>query len=82
MSSKSMTYEEMVAKLKELGIGPGPRMIRPKRDIQATALPSIKKQMELLENLNGLLQAQVKQDHELVLALREKVNRLKHGGGM
>jgi hypothetical protein len=81
MSDKSMTYEEMVAKLEELGIGPGPRMIRPKQDIPATAIPSLARQMELMGKLNELMQAQIKKDHEAVLALREQVNRLKHGGG-
>ncbi len=81
MSDKSLTYEEMVAKLEELGIGAGPRMIRPKKDVYASTLPSMAKQMELLEKLNELLQAQIAKDHETVLKMREQVNRLKHGGG-
>jgi hypothetical protein len=40
------------------------------------------RQKALLQKLSTLLQEQIRQDHAAVAELHEKVNRLKHGGGV
>jgi len=40
------------------------------------------RQKELLRRVAALLEQQVRQDHATVAELQEKVNRLKHGGGV
>ena len=81
MSKDNMTYEELLEAMRNLGLGPGPQVVKPKRNMKATEMPSIRKQMELVEQLEKLMQAQIDKDTETLEALREKVNRLKHGGG-
>jgi hypothetical protein len=81
MSKDNMTYEELVEAMRSLGLGQGPRVVKPKRNMKATEIPSIRKQMELVVELEKLMQAQIEKDTETLETLREKVNRLKHGGG-
>jgi hypothetical protein len=43
---------------------------------------TIRRQKELLAKLAELIEAQIGRDTATVAELREKVNRLKHGGGV
>lgn len=40
------------------------------------------RQKELLRKLSTLVEEQIRRDHATVAELQEKVNRLKHGGGV
>lgn len=40
------------------------------------------RQKELLRKLSSLVEEQIRRDHATVAELQEKVNRLKHGGGV
>ena len=40
------------------------------------------RQKEMLRKLASLVEEQVRRDHATVAELQEKVNRLKHGGGV
>jgi hypothetical protein len=42
----------------------------------------VRKQKDMLRKLSQLLEVQISQDHATVAGLQEKVNRLKHGGGV
>lgn len=44
--------------------------------------PFVTRQKELLRKLSLLLEDQIRRDHATVAELQEKVNRLKHGGGV
>lgn len=42
----------------------------------------VSRQKEMLRKLAALVEEQIRQDHATVAELQEKVNRLKHGGGV
>jgi hypothetical protein len=77
-----MLDPEMLRKLKELGIDPGPEgQWVQTRPFNAAELPSIKRQRELLAKLRDVLKAQLEQDLTKLDQAREEYERLKNGGG-
>lgn len=42
----------------------------------------VRRQKEMLGKLADLIAAQIERDHATVAELQEKVNRLRHGGGV
>lgn len=42
----------------------------------------VTRQKDLLRKVAALIEEQIRQDHATVAELHEKVNRLKHGGGV
>jgi len=42
----------------------------------------VRRQKDLLRRLSDLISVQIDRDHATVAELQEKVNRLKHGGGI
>jgi hypothetical protein len=55
------------------------------RDIPPGQRPEpafVRRQKEMLGKLSELIAAQIERDHATVAELQEKVNRLRHGGGV
>lgn len=43
--------------------------------------PMLDKQVDMWDQVKGILEEQVKKDQEKIIELQEMVDRLKHGGG-
>ena len=74
-----MTPEELRAKLKSMGIDEN--TWAKTQEIDPRELPTVKKQVELLYVLKGLIEKQVEKDIHAVDDLKLKIKKLKHGGG-
>jgi uncharacterized protein YceH (UPF0502 family) len=75
------TLEEAKAKLRALGLDPdNPAWVRSGK-VNVGDLPSMQKQREAFTQVKSLLEQQVAQDQQQILALREQLARLKRGGG-
>jgi len=75
--------EELRERIEALGVkGKWTPPPRPDEDIPVGEnITYFKKNIVLLEQLSNLLQVQIDADRRKVADLREKVERLKHGGG-
>ena len=78
--SKGDETEEMLKRLSGL-LGTWQKPSKPDGDINISNLTILKKQEELLHKLQSMLQKQVDQDLKKIDDLKEKAERLKHGGG-
>jgi hypothetical protein len=74
-----MTEDEILKKLKELGIEQGEW--KETKEGSASGLPILERQKEMLLKIRSLLEDKVEQDQKTVALLREKAKRMKHGGG-
>ena len=74
-----MTPEEFKAKLKSMGIDEN--TWTKTQEVDPRELPAVKKQVELLYALRGLLEKQIEKDIHAVDDLKLKIKKLKHGGG-
>jgi len=71
--------EELRKKMKEMGVEPN----QWRAAGGTTAVPpTIDRQRDLLNQATGLLEMQLEKDRKMVAELQERVNRLKHGGGV
>jgi len=74
-----MTPEQLLKDLKKMGIDPSKWVQIEDKFVKPVA---IEKQQQLLIQMRGLLEDVMEQDKKKVLALKEQVARLKHGGGI
>ena len=72
--------QELDDLLKQLGVNPSEWQNTPTGE--RSEPDTIRKQKEMLAKLAGLIQMQIDQDTATVAELQERVNRLKHGGGV
>ncbi len=72
--------QELDDLLKQLGVSPNEWQDTPTGE--RSEPDTIRKQKEMLTKLAGLIQMQIDQDTATVAELQERVNRLKHGGGV
>ena len=82
--NKRLSPEELKKKLEEAGFKSGSWQGPPKPeggDVNLSHLTCFADQAKLLEKLIPLLEAQVTYNQKQADDLREKVERLKHGGG-
>lgn len=71
--------DQLIEELKKAGIDPNRWVDREDNYVKPMALDE---QRKLLTQMRDLLEGIVDQDRKKVLALKEQVARLKHGGGV
>lgn len=74
----SQSLEEIKQQLRDLGV---PIDGWEEHEEKVVESPILKRQAQLLEKVQELLERQVQNDLETLGELHEKVARLKHGGG-
>lgn len=76
-------FEETIERLRKKGFMNGwNKPPRPNEQINLSSMPSLQKTAKALEQLERLLNEEVKKDQDKIDDLKEKVERLKHGGGV
>ena len=72
--------EEMRKRLEGL-LGQWHKPKNPDSEVNVSSLSILKKQEQMLVQVEKMLQQQLEQDQKKLDSLREKVDRLQHGGG-
>ena len=76
-------FEETIERLRNKGFMNGwNKPNRPNGEINLSQMPSLQKTAKALEQLEKLLNDEMKMDQSKIDDLKEKVERLKHGGGV
>ena len=76
-------FEKIMERLQKSGALDGwNKPGRPGGQINLSQMKSLQKTAKALEQLEQLLQKEVQKDREKIDELKEKVERLKHGGGL
>lgn len=76
-------FEEAFERLRRKGFMNGwNKPSRPNEEINISQMQTLKKTAKAMEQLEKLLQQEVKKDQQKIDELNEKLQRLKHGGGI
>lgn len=77
-----ITVEEARRRLKEMGIPIGEwQNTNPDGEREAFTIPTFVRQADKLKKLSGLIEDQISRDFNTIVEMKEKLNRLKYGGG-
>lgn len=77
-----MIDPELLKKLEALGVKPGEAQWVTTQPVNASELPTVQRQRELLVKLKEVLQLELEENLTKLEAAREQHERMKRGGGM